>query len=433
MTEVLSADWVLPIAGAPIERGAVAFEGGRVVAVGPASKLGEGERFADSVIVPGLVNAHTHLEYAVYAGFGDGQPFGPWLHTHIERKARIGAEEFLAIARLGAAECLGSGVTTIADASFSGAAAVAASELGLRGIVAIEVFGVEAGRADGARRRIVELKPALDPRVRLGVSPHAPYSVSTDLYRAAYELELPVVTHLAESQDEVDYLRDGSGPISVVSEIAPSGLTPVRHLAVHDLLGPNLLAAHCVKVDQEEIALLAEHDVAVAHCPRSNSMLGCGFAPLTALRAAGLRTAWERTARPRLPRSTSSRKCGRPCSPRGGARRGRMHSPAGKHSNSLRLEPQGRSISRTRSGRSVRASALISRSSRSPGRRTCPGRTPPRRSSSGGRPTEFCSPSSTARSATGKEGSDGTSFVATPPPRAHAYSTEKRRAQAPSQ
>jgi len=286
---VLSADWLLPVADAPIERGAVAVEGGRIVAVGPASELGEGERFADSAIVPGLVNAHSHLEYAVYAGFGDGQPFGPWLRTHIERKARIGADEFLAIARLGAAECLRSGVTTIADASFSGSAAVAASELGLRGIVALEVFGVEASRADDARRRMTDLEPVLDPRVRLGISPHAPYSVSPELYRAAYALGVPVVTHLAESEDEVDYLRDGSGPISAVSEIAPSGLTPVRHLAAHGLLGPQVVAAHCVKVDAEEIALLAEHDVAVAHCPRSNAMLGCGVAPLKALRAAGLR------------------------------------------------------------------------------------------------------------------------------------------------
>ena len=150
MTQVLSADWVLPVDGAPIEDGAVAFEGGRIAAVGSASELGEGERFAESVIVPGLVNAHTHLEYAVYAGFGDGQRFGPWLRTHIERKARIGEEEFLAIARLGAAECLRSGVTTIADASFSGMAALAASELGLRGIVAIEVFGAR-GRASRGR------------------------------------------------------------------------------------------------------------------------------------------------------------------------------------------------------------------------------------------------------------------------------------------
>ena len=118
---------------------------------------------------------------------------------------------------------------------------------------------------------------------------------------------------------------------------------------------------------------LAEHDVAVAHCPRSNAMLGSGFAPLRALRAAGLRIGLGTDARPPLRRSTSSRRCGRPCSPRGGARRGRMHSPAGRRSNSLPLGPQGRSISRTRSGRSARGSAPTSLSSRSPGRRTCPG------------------------------------------------------------
>ena len=168
-------------------------------------------------------------------------------------------------------------------------AALAASELGLRGLVAIEVFGQESERAGDVSRRMNELEPVLDPRLRLGISAHAPYSVSPELYRAAYELGVPVVTHLAESEDEVDYLRNGSGPISAVSEIAPSGLTPVRHLEAHGLLGSHVLAAHCVKVDADEIALLAEHDVAVAHCPRSNAMLGCGVAPLKELRAAGLR------------------------------------------------------------------------------------------------------------------------------------------------
>ena len=81
MSRVLSADWVLPVDGAPIENGAVAIEDGRISAVGPASKLGEGERFAGAAIVPGFVNAHTHLEYAVYAGFGDG--LGDFAHTDL--------------------------------------------------------------------------------------------------------------------------------------------------------------------------------------------------------------------------------------------------------------------------------------------------------------------------------------------------------------
>jgi cytosine/adenosine deaminase-related metal-dependent hydrolase len=288
---VYAADWVLPVEGEPIERGGVAVEDGRVVAVAPAAEL-EGERrdFPETVIVPGLVNAHTHLEYAVYAGFGDGLTFGPWLHTHIERKARIGWEEFVAIARLGAAECLGSGVTTIGDASFSGASAVAADQVGLRGIVYIEVFGSDV---NAARERVAEIRGrlggSLGPRVGLGISPHAPYSVSPEVYRAVYELGHPVATHVAESDDETEYLLSGEGPIAGVSDIKPPGTTSVRHLAAQGLLEPRVVAAHCVKVDAEEIALLAEHDVAVAHCPRSNAVLGCGIAPLRALLDAGLR------------------------------------------------------------------------------------------------------------------------------------------------
>ncbi|MGH3031606.1 MAG: amidohydrolase family protein [Gaiellaceae bacterium] len=287
---IYAADWVLPVEGEPIERGGVAVEGGRIVAVGPADEL-ECERrdFPEAAIVPGLVNAHTHLEYAVYAGFGDGLAFGPWLHTHIERKARIGWEEFVAIARLGAAESLASGVTTVGDASFSGAAAVAAGELGLRAVVYLEVFGADPGRVDELRARVEELESDVDERVLLGVSPHAPYSVSAEVYRAAYSLGRPVATHVAESDDETDFMLRGRGPIAAVSEIGPPLTTSVRHLAAHDLLEPRVLAAHCVKVGDEEIELLAEHDVAVAHCPRSNALLGCGIAPLRELLDAGLR------------------------------------------------------------------------------------------------------------------------------------------------
>ncbi len=97
--------------------------------------------YPGAAIVPGFVNAHTHLEYAVYAAFGDGFSFAPWLATHIERKARIDRADMEAIARLGAAQCLASGVTTVGDASFAGAAAHACAELGLRAIVYLEVFG----------------------------------------------------------------------------------------------------------------------------------------------------------------------------------------------------------------------------------------------------------------------------------------------------
>jgi cytosine/adenosine deaminase-related metal-dependent hydrolase len=290
MTEVLAADWVVPVEGPPVEDGAVAIEDGRIVAVGARDELGDAERFEEAVIVPAFVNAHSHLEYAVYAGFGDGLPFGPWLATHMERKGRIDWEEFLAIARVGAAECLRSGIGTVGDASFSGAAASAAAELGLGAVVFLEVFGSDP---DAAGERLDELRErvgdALSSRVRLGVSPHAPYSVSVDVYRRAYALELPVATHVAESEDELAFLLRGEGPISSVSEIEPPGTTQVRHLAAHGLLERRVVAAHCVKVDEEEIELLAHQDVGVAHCPRSNALLGCGIAPLAELRAAGVR------------------------------------------------------------------------------------------------------------------------------------------------
>ena len=132
---------------------------------------------------------------------------------------------------------------------------------------------------------------SLSEDVRLGISPHAPYTCTLDLYGACVELGLPVATHLAESDDETEFLRTGGGGWQSFAEmlVPPLGTTGIRALAEAGLLSSNVLAAHCVKADEEEIALLAEHDVAVAHCPRSNGILGCGVAPLTALRDAGLR------------------------------------------------------------------------------------------------------------------------------------------------
>jgi 5-methylthioadenosine/S-adenosylhomocysteine deaminase len=289
---ILSADWVLPVEGEPIENGAVAIEDGRIAAVGPAAELGEGERFAESAIVPGFVNGHTHLEYAVYAGFGDGLSFGPWISTHVERKRRLDRPEMEAIARLGAAECLRSGITTVGDLAFSGASAHACARLGLRAIVYLEIFGRDAADAvrqfEEKREYVAE---ALSDRVRLGVSPHAPYTCSEDVYAVAMGLGLPVATHLNESQDELDWLLRGEGPWQPLGEmlVEPQGMSGIRSLSAAGLLDERVAAAHCVKVDVEEIRLLAQHGVAVTHCPRSNALLGCGIAPLDELRRAGLR------------------------------------------------------------------------------------------------------------------------------------------------
>lgn len=284
LVTVYSADWVLPVDRPPIADGAVAVEDGRIAAVGTASELGRGERFDGAAIVPGFVNAHSHLEYAVYAGFGDGLSFAPWLALHVQRKDLIGVEEMTAIARLGAAECLRSGITTAGDASYSGAAATACAELGLRAIVYVEVFGPGMAhigeRFETHRDRVADV---LSDRVQIGVSPHSVYSASLELWEAAVALGVPLMTHFAESEAEAEWARTGQGPLPSVRP------TSIRELAARGLLGQQLTAAHCVHLDAEEIRLLAEHDVAVAHCPRSNALLGCGLAPLRELRGAGIR------------------------------------------------------------------------------------------------------------------------------------------------
>jgi cytosine/adenosine deaminase-related metal-dependent hydrolase len=290
---VISADWVLPVEGPPIESGAVAFEDGRIAAIGRAEELGEGTRYDDAVIIPGFVNAHTHLEYAVYGGFGDGLgDFAEWITLHIQRKARIGWDEYVDIARLGAAQCLASGVTTVGDCSYSGATAVACADLGLGGTVYIEVFGADPAPAlehfAEIRNRVQD---RFSDRVRPGISPHAPYSVSLELYRACTELRLPLATHISESRAETEYLLRGAGPWGGYSDLLvdPPGTTGTRLLAENDLLGSHVVAAHCVMVDEEEIGLLASSGTGIAHCPRSNAALGCGVAPLEELRAAGAR------------------------------------------------------------------------------------------------------------------------------------------------
>jgi cytosine/adenosine deaminase-related metal-dependent hydrolase len=293
LSQVLSAAWVLPVEGPPIEQGAVAIEDGRIASVGSRDELGTGTHYESAVLLPGFVNAHSHLEYAVYGGFGDGLgDFAEWISLHIQRKARIGWEEYVDIARLGAAECLTSGITTIGDCSYSGAAAVACADLGLRATIYLEVFGADPAPAlehfAATRERV---QGSFSDRVRPGISPHAPYSVSLDLYRAAAELGLPIATHISESPAEVNYVTTGAGPWGDYADllVAPPGQTGTRLLAEHDLLGPNVVAAHCVMVDAEEISLLAATRTGVAHCPRSNGALGCGVAPLAELRDASVR------------------------------------------------------------------------------------------------------------------------------------------------
>ena len=292
METIYSADWLLPIEGEPIANGAVAFENGLITRLGTSAELGAGRRFPGAAILPGFVNAHAHLEYASYTGFGDGLDFGDWIALHLQRKLALSFEEIVSLARLGAAECLASGITTVLDASWSAASPQACADLGLKAIVGLEVFGADPERALQHFEQLRAIaQPALSGKVRLGVSPHAPYTVSPEVYAAVRKLGLPVVTHLAESADERAWLTRGEGPLTALGDelLPPIGETGIRALARARAIGTETVAAHCVDLEPEEIDLLASLDVAVAHCPRSNGYLGCGIAPLTSLLAAGVR------------------------------------------------------------------------------------------------------------------------------------------------
>jgi 5-methylthioadenosine/S-adenosylhomocysteine deaminase len=287
----LSAEWVVPVEGDPIPDGAVSIsDEGTIASVGPAAELGAGERFEGCVIVPGFVNCHSHLEYAVYAGFGDGMPFSDWIGLHVARKGRLELDDMRAIAVDGAYACLRSGITTVGDCSFAGAAAEAAALAGLRAIVYLEVFGRDSSALDRFHELHARVEPLVSERLKLGVSPHAPYTCTLELYAECAALGLPVATHFAESLAEREFLVHGTGDWSAFAHmlVPPPGVAGIQLLADAGLLGPHLMAAHCVDVDDDEIALLARHGVGVAHCPRSNGILGCGVARLRDLIAAGI-------------------------------------------------------------------------------------------------------------------------------------------------
>lgn len=305
MTEVYAADHVVPVGADPIQGGAVAVEGDTIVAVGGRAEVlrahpdARVEELGNAIILPALVNVHTHLEYASYGGFGDGLTFGPWIADHVARRPRLQAGDVEAIAALGALQNLRSGVGTIADASFAGAAVRAASEAGLRGVVGIEAFGGKgidpAPIVEATWERIQAHRAEASPLVRVGISPHAPYTVTPALYRALDELAraegLAIITHVAESTGELEAVASGTGPVAValleLAEVEASGLHPVELMAELGLLRPDVVLVHMVQITPEHARMVAAGGAGIAHCPRSNALLGCGAAPLADMLAAG--------------------------------------------------------------------------------------------------------------------------------------------------
>ena len=242
------------------------------------------------MILPGFVNAHSHIEYAVYAGFGDGLPFVPWIGMHVQRKEALDFDDMVAIATVGAHESLRSGITTIGDCSFSGAAALAAAATGLRALVYLEVFGRDASALERFHELRHVVEPVLSDRVRVGVSPHAPVHLHARGVRGLRRARAAAGHAFRRERGRARLARRRGRRLEPARRllVPPPGETGIRLLAGAGLLGPGLMAAHCVHVDAEEIALLAAAGVGVAHCPRSNGYLGCGVAPVRELLDGGV-------------------------------------------------------------------------------------------------------------------------------------------------
>jgi cytosine/adenosine deaminase-related metal-dependent hydrolase len=311
MVKLYSARWVLPVASPTLEGGALAVEGGRVVGLGTRGDLAEkfpgaeAEDFGEAAIMPGLVNCHTHLELTAMRGFledveGD---FFSWLKKlTVARMTRMTAEDLYVSAAWGAVEALRAGVTCVGDASDSAATTMRAlRDVGLRGVVYQEVFGPDATEASEhfgrAREKLESLRAGENEWVTLGVSPHAPYTVSRPLLELIAEHAvsegLPLMMHAAESEAEEQFMREGRGPFAEgyaargIEWRAP-GVSTVEYLSRAGVLRTRPLLAHCVRADASDIETLKEWEAGVAHCPKSNAKLGHGRAPFAAFLGAGL-------------------------------------------------------------------------------------------------------------------------------------------------
>jgi len=303
MTTLYSARWVLPVTSPAIVEGAIAVEGDRIVSVStrvelikqfPQSNL---QDFGEAAIIPGLVNAHSHLELTAMRGFLENEEtdFFAWLRKlTFARLERMTSEDLYVSAAWGACEAIRSGVTSVADASDSASTTMQAlKDVGLAGIVFQESFGPDPGIAkqnfEKLTAKVANLRAGETSLVKAGVSPHAPYTVCAPqlemISRFAIDEKLPLMMHAAETSMEVSLLREGKGPFadglrSRNIDWQVPGVSTIQFLNDHGILNTHPLLAHCIHVDDADIQIMKSTGTRVAHCPKSNAKLGHGVAPL---------------------------------------------------------------------------------------------------------------------------------------------------------
>jgi cytosine/adenosine deaminase-related metal-dependent hydrolase len=311
MTTIYSARWVVPISTPPIENGAVAVEGQRIVGVGLHADMVERfpefrlEALGEAVIIPGLVNAHTHLELTAFRGYLEHEEtdFFAWLRKlTIARLERMTPDDIRVSATWGACEAVRAGITCVADASDSAMMSMQAlRDVGLRGVVYQESFGPDPKLVtesfEKLKAKVHELRVIESELVRVGVSPHAPYTVCRPQFELIAEFaqseRLPLMMHAAESEAEELFLREGCGPFAEglalrsIEWNAPR-VSPIQYLKQVGILDTRPLLAHCIRVDDADIETLKAAGAKVAHCPKSNAKLGHGHAPFEKFIEAGI-------------------------------------------------------------------------------------------------------------------------------------------------
>ena len=287
---LLCAQYILPITSEPFQKGAVLVRDNVIRDIGTAEMLKlrypdeEVVDFGQAAIMPGLVDLHTHLENSVMRGIVHDVPYTTWVTSMLEKSAKMDVSDWYDSAILGGLEALSSGITCVADITATGAACTATQKLGMRSVIYREVGAMDKRRVDYAMRiaenDIMHWREEVDgDRITIGVAPAAMYACHPSMFSKVSEFarreNVPVAMHVAGNREEYNFIKYGSSPFSVhtmdqkrgfveIPPWLPTGTTPVRYaLNWGAFESDNVLAIHCVHVDDKDVQKLKEYDVAV--------------------------------------------------------------------------------------------------------------------------------------------------------------------------